>query len=75
MGGRACNPGHPLLLKGVSARYVSVRQTFLEPVHDFSLNPTYAGGAEVNPLGELPGPFQTCDVLRRIQNQLLKLTL
>ena len=64
MGDRACNPGHPLLLKGVSARYVSVRQPFLEPVQHFSLNPPHAGGAKVDPLGELPGPFQTCDMLR-----------
>jgi hypothetical protein len=49
---------------GVSARYVSVRQPFLEPVQHFSLNPPHAGRAEVDPLRELPGPFQTCDMLR-----------
>lgn len=65
----------PAPSEGVSARRFAAIQPFLEPIQDFGLNPPHPGGAKVYPLGELPGLLQSCDVLRRIQDKLLELTL
>lgn len=48
---------------------------FPEPLQYLSLNPTDPVGAELYPLGEFPDCLQACDMLGRIQDQFLHLTL
>ena len=52
-----------------------LRALGLQPVQHFVLNPSHPVWAKLDPLGELPGPLQVRDVLWRVQNQLLQLTL
>ena len=68
-----CRPGHPSSFSGVSVRFISTGYSLLEPVKNFVLNPSHSVGAKLDPLGELAGRFQPCNVLWRVKNQLLQL--
>src|SRR5579862_5232228 len=45
----------------------------LEPVQNFLLDPPDPALPELHPLGELPGSLETGDMLRAVEDQLLKL--
>ncbi len=60
-----------LLRSGVSVRSFATVQPFLQPIQHLALDPSHSVLTERYPLGELTGLFQPCDVLRRVQNQLL----
>lgn len=49
-------------------RFFATVQLGGKPVPDFGLNPSHSVRVELYPLGELPGLFQTRDVLRRMQD-------
>ncbi len=65
----------PLRSLGSVREFVSGINTSLQPVQYLSLNPSDPARTELYPLGELPGQFQTRNVLWRVENQLLELTL
>ncbi len=56
-----------LLITGVN--------TVLQPVQHFVLNPSDPVATKLYPLGELAGGLQARNVLRRVQDELLYLTL
>lgn len=70
-----CTPGHPCSLSGVSVRVFSAVQPLLEPIQHFGLNPSHSVGADLYPLREHPGLFQSGHVLWRVQDHLLELAL
>lgn len=72
--GRA-HPAARLLNSGVSVRRFSAVDPLAEPVEHLGLNPTHSAWADLYPPRERPGLFQSGDVLRRVQDQLLELTL
>jgi hypothetical protein len=47
----------------------------LKPFQNFSLDPAYPAGADLDPLGELSGRFKASNVLRGVEDKLLELTL
>ena len=57
-----------------SGRFSAI-QPFLKPVQHFFLYPSHSVGAQNDPSWEFSGLLQTCNVLRRVQNQLLQLAL
>ena len=68
-----CTPGHLGSFSGVSVRFISTGDSLLKPIQHFILNPSHSVGAKLYPLGELAGCFQPCDVLWRVQDELLQL--
>lgn len=68
-----CTPGHPSLLRQELRLGLSVVQSALQPFQYFCFNPSYSVEAESYPLWELPDLFQSCNVLRRVKNELLYL--
>ena len=72
----ACAPPAALApYSGVSVGFFADSQPLLKPVQNFFLNPSHSVRAKLHPQGELTGLFQSGDVLWRVQNQLLELTL
>jgi len=69
------NSAHPTTrsFSGVSVRYFATIQSLLEPIQHFGLNPSHPVRAELYPLRERPGHFQSGHVLWRVQNHLLEL--
>lgn len=63
------------LTKGESDVLITRVNTVLQPVQHFFLNPSDPVAAKLYPLGELAGGLQARDVLGRVQNELLYLTL
>jgi len=63
-------PDHPLPLGSVRG-IIAIVNPLLEPGHHFILDPSHPALAEPHPLRELPGCLKACDVLRRIEDQLL----
>jgi hypothetical protein len=65
----------PLRLLGSVCESFSGVNALLEPIQHLILNPSHPAWTEFNPLGESPGQFKARNVLGRVQNQLLQLTL
>lgn len=70
-----CLPGHPAPAWEASLGHISAVQPFLKPNQYFIFHPSNPIGPKSNPFREFSGLFQACDVLRRVQNQLLQLAL
>ena len=49
---------------------LSGHQLLFDPLNDLTFKPTHSVGAQAYPHWEFPGPFQACDVLRRVKNDL-----
>jgi hypothetical protein len=65
----------PLRLLGSVCESFSGVDSLLEPVQHFILNPSDPARTELYPLGESAGQFKARNVLGRVQDQLLQLTL
>ena len=70
-----CTPGHPAPLRGVPGRVFAAFDALLKPVHHLAFNPSHPVRADLNRLRELPGLFQARDMLGRVQDRILALTL
>jgi hypothetical protein len=65
----------PLRLLGSVCESFSRVNALLKPIQHFVLNPSDPARTELYPLGESPGQFKARNVLGRVQDQLLQLTL
>lgn len=72
--GRIVRPDDPPApLGGVSSGLISTVDALPEPIQHLALNPADPVGAKPYPPGELARRLQACDVLRRVQDQILDL--
>ena len=60
---------------GVLCDLISARDALLKPVQDFLLDPTHPALAELYPFRESSCRFKAGNMLRGVENKLLKLTL
>ncbi len=73
--GRVVHARPPGSLFRSVGRFFAAVQPLPEPIQHFLLNPPHSVRADLDPLRELAGLFQPCDVLRGVQDHLLELAL
>src|SRR5690606_11416385 len=73
LGGSDGHPIRPAPCQECRSGLISTSDPLPKPIHHLLLNPSHSACAQLYPLGELAGFLQPCDVLRRVEDELLQL--